>query len=269
MIIKSARVHIVSKWLKTIAIRKDSNVRRLVPETRRFDRNTLRAMLNRYGMVYVKPVSGTYGNGVMRVEQSGGSYAYQSGETKRKFGAYDSLYRSILIHKRKRPYLVQRGIRLLKYKGRRFDIRVMVQRNPRRNWETTGIIGRVAHPKKIVTNYHSGGKPTAIRTLLQSYVSGNSLSQIEYRLSKAGLDAANALSRTYPGVNMVGADIGLDASFHPWIIELNTMPDPYLFRHLKDKSISRKVLRYARALRRIPPARLRKSKALVKKRKAR
>jgi hypothetical protein len=53
---------------------------------------------------------------------------------------------------------------------------------------------------------------------------------------------------------MVGADIGLDNHLLPWIIELNTNPDPYIFRHLPDKRIARKVLSYARALRRIPPA---------------
>ncbi|RIE04883.1 YheC/YheD family protein [Cohnella faecalis] len=53
---------------------------------------------------------------------------------------------------------------------------------------------------------------------------------------------------------MVGADIGLDNHLRPWIIELNTNPDPYIFRHLADKRIARKVLSYARALRRIPPA---------------
>jgi len=205
-------------------------------------------------MVYVKPVSGSYGNGVMRVETSGGKYAYQVGHTKRHFATISELYASIVRHKRKRPYLVQRGIHLLKYKGRRFDIRVMVQRNPKGRWETTGVIGRVAHPRKIVTNFHSGGKPTALRTLLSPLMSAPIRARIENRVSKVGYDAAIALHRVYPGINMVGADIGLDTSYRPWIIELNTMPDPYLFRFLKDKSISRKVLRYARALGRIPPA---------------
>jgi glutathione synthase/RimK-type ligase-like ATP-grasp enzyme len=260
----SRRKNVVSKWLKTKAILRDPKVRKLVPETRLMDSESLRAMLARYFMVYVKPSSGTYGQGVMRVEQKNGtggkSYSYQVEEKKRTFDSYSSLYQSILRHKRKRPYLVQKGIRLLTYKGRRFDIRVMVQRNPKRAWETTGIIGRVAHPRKIVTNYHSGGKPTELRTLLKADASPAKVDRIEKRLSQAGFDAAVALSRTYPGLNMIGADIGLDAKFYPWIIELNTNPDPYIFRHLKDKSVARKVMRYARALKRVPPANRKASK---------
>lgn len=250
---KSIRKSVLSKWLKTKAILKDPKVRKLVPETRRMNKTSLNAMLIRYSMVYIKPEHGTYGKGVMRVEKANGSYSYQLKEKKHVFHSFDSLYQSILRQKRKSLYLVQKGIHLLKYKGRRFDIRVMVQRNRKREWETTGMIGRVAHPRKIVTNYHSGGKPTEVRTLLKSFVSGNKLSLIEKNLSKIGYDAAKVLSRTFPGVDSVGADIGLDAHYHPWIIELNTNPDPYIFRHLSDKSISRKVLRYARALKRIPP----------------
>ena len=253
--------HLRSKWLKTKAILKDPKVRGLVPETRRLSPRSLRAMLDRYRMVYVKPVSGTFGRGVMRVERRSGTYAYQSGERKRSFGSLDALYTSIQRHKAKRAYLVQRGIRLLKYNGRRFDIRVMTQRNPRtRAWETTGIIGRLAHPRKIVTNYHSGGTPMSIHKLLSPHAYGGRMASIETRLSRVGRDAATALSRTYKSVNMVGSDIGLDASFHPWIIELNTNPDPYLFRHLADKRIHRKVLRYARAWGRIPPVRHAKRK---------
>ncbi|MFD0670102.1 YheC/YheD family protein [Cohnella sp. GCM10027633] len=253
-----ASKHIVSKWLKTIAIRKDAKVRSLVPDTRKLSIGTLRAMLARYGMVYVKPSSGTFGIGVMRVERTASGYAYQTGMKKRSFHSVDSLYRSISRHKRKRNYLVQKGIHLLKYRGRRFDIRVMVQRDSRRRWETTGIIGRVAYPGKVVTNYHSGGKPTDVRVLLAPLSSEGRRARIVARLSRVGYDAAAALARAYPRIDMVGADIGLDASFRPWIIELNTRPDPYLFRHLKDKRTHYKVLRYARALGRVPRARKRR-----------
>lgn len=253
----AARKNVLSKWLKTNAILRDPMIRTFVPDTRRMNRNSLLAMLNLYSMVYIKPDAGTYGKGVMRVERQNGSYSYQHGNRKRAFRSYDSLYQSILRHKRNRPYLVQKGIHLLKYKGRPFDIRVMVQRNPSRAWETTGMIGRVAHPKKIVTNYHSGGKPTEVRRLLEPLTSGTMVSRIENNLRYVGYMATLALARRYPGLDMVGADIGLDARLQPWIIELNTNPDPYIFRHLADKSVSRKVLRYARALKRIPQAKAR------------
>ncbi|GAA3400304.1 YheC/YheD family protein [Paenibacillus hodogayensis] len=253
---KAKGIHVMSKWTKTKALLRHKEMQPLVPETRLMNADSLRRMLRRYSMVYIKPVSGSFGNGVMRVEQKGGArgtvYTYQHEQKKRSFPSFDAMYRSIMKHKRKRPYLAQKGIRLLKHRGRSFDIRVMVQRNSGKQWETTGIIGRVAHPAKIITNYHGGGTPMDIRPLLTPWLKGDKVAAYERRLAKVGKNAAVALSHKYPRINMVGADIGVDSELKPWIIELNTNPDPYIFRHLKDRSVYRKVLHYARKLGRIP-----------------
>ncbi|TJY43938.1 YheC/YheD family protein [Cohnella pontilimi] len=248
--------HVHSKWLKTRVLLSDARLRALVPETRRLNEGSLKSMLRRYRMVYIKPVSGTYGNGVMKVEQRSESgrpsYSCHYLEKKRLFRSFPALYASIVRYKWNSPYLVQKGIRLLTHRGRAFDIRVMVQKNSRNRWETTGIIGRVASRGKIVTNYHSGGKPIDAQTLLKPYLSTESLHRFNTTLALVGAKAAETLGKAFPGVNMVGADIGIDSHFHPWIIELNTKPDPYIFKHLKDKSVYCKVLRYAKALRRVP-----------------
>ncbi|MDG0793729.1 YheC/YheD family protein [Cohnella ginsengisoli] len=251
-------VHIANKWVKTVATLRDPAVAPHVPETRRMNRATLANMLNRYGMIYVKPVAGTYGRGVMRIERTPGQrlpYSCHAGLSKKRFSSIDTLYGHVLRMKRRRPYLAQRGVHLLKTNGRRFDIRVMVQKNPAGAWEPTGVIARVAQKGKAVTNYHDGGTPVPLSRLLLPKLGSNGARQAESKLKALGLRSARALARAHPKINMVGADIGLDTKLRPWIIELNTSPDPYLFRHLKDKSTHRKVMRYARLLGRIPAAR--------------
>ncbi len=251
-------VHIANKWAKTIAVARDPGVAAHVPDTRRMNRTTFAKMLDRYGMIYVKPVSGTFGSGVMRIERSPDRwlpYSCHAGLGKKRFASVGQLYEHIMRTKRHRPYLAQRGVHLLKTNGRRFDIRVMVQKNPAGAWEPTGVIARVAMRGKAITNYHAGGTPVALSRLLRLKLGVAGARRTEDRLRALGLRSARALARAYPRINMVGADIGLDTRLRPWIIELNTSPDPYLFRHLKDKSTHRKVMRYARALGRIPAAR--------------
>lgn len=246
---------IASKLVKTRAIWKDQSMRAYVPETKALSVQTLREMLNKYSMVYVKPVSGTCGNGVFRVELirkgSTRTYRYQLQRTARTFPTLELMARSLLRNIGKRPYLVQRGIHLLKHQGRPFDIRVMVQRNPAKQWETTGIIARVASPGKIVTNYHNGGTPVRLEKVLAALKRPSQSANQARTLSRISLRAAAALSRTYPAMDSVGADIGLDRQLHPWILELNTRPDPYIFKHLHDSKTYGKILRYARALGRI------------------
>ena len=243
--------HIQSKWAKTIALLSSPSLRGYIPITKRMNAASMKQMLHQYSMVYIKPNQGTFGNGVMRVEWSGASkgkpYQYQSGLRIRRFSRFESMYASILRETRRRHYLVQKGIHLLKYRGNRFDIRVMVQQSPKRRWEATGMIGRVAHPGKVVTNFHSGGKLQPVEQLLGNYLLPKRKLRYMGRLKSLGLEAAHVMGARFRGVKEIGLDVAVDARLKPWILEVNTRPDPFIFRRLKDKRIFAKVIRYAKA----------------------
>jgi len=236
-----------SKRAKTNVLLADPELKGYVPDTDGFDRQTVEKMLEKYGMIYVKPVNGTFGRGVIRVDKTDSSsvYRFQSGEKRYEFPTFDELYSKLLSVKKPKPYLSQQGIHLLKHRGRRFDLRVMVQKNPQASWETTGMIGRVAHPRKIVTNYHAGGTPKSVETLMSGHLTLKQRSSFEARLRKLGVSVAEALERKFPRLKEIGIDIAVDENHKPWILEVNTLPDPYLFKKLSDKSVFRKVYAYA------------------------
>lgn len=241
------RRYVHSKLDKTKALLADAAVKGCVPQTLALTAENLREMLDTHKMVYVKPNIGTYGNGVIRVEWRENAnlpFSYQHGLKVRRFASFDELYRSLGSLTNKRRYLVQRGIRLLTYKRVRFDIRVMVQLNPQGKWVSTGVIGRVADPRKIVTNVHNGGTLVPVETLMGSYLSGSRLKSFVQELHSLGVKSAKALQDRYPGLKEIGLDVAVDGQFRPWILEANTAPDPYIFQKLKDKSIYRKVFSY-------------------------
>lgn len=61
-----------SKWYKTRLLLKNQTISPFIPDTRRFTRRNLEQMIHSYGMIYVKPERGTYGNGVIRAERGNG-----------------------------------------------------------------------------------------------------------------------------------------------------------------------------------------------------
>ncbi|QDY82487.1 YheC/YheD family protein [Paenibacillus polymyxa] len=236
-----------SKWNKTKLLLQHGGIKRFIPETRKYSKANVKSMLEKYGMVYVKPDLGTFGKGVMKVEKEAGQrFAYQYEEKRLEFKQLDALITSLSKHTGKKSYLIQKGIHLLRHQNRYFDIRVMVQRKAKGPWEATGIIGRLGHPRKIVTNYHSGGKPMAIEQLLKSHLPQSKQAELIKKLNELGITIATQLQKTYPNFRQIGVDIGLDRSFTPWIIEVNTKPDPYIFNQLTDKSMYRKVISYWR-----------------------
>lgn len=236
-----------SKWVKTQLLLRDSYISRYIPDTRKFNSRNLERMMYDYGMVYVKPERGTYGKGVIRAKRGDNqSFIYQQNEKVRSFSTFNAFYTSLSKRTHGKSYLIQKGIHLLKHKKRRFDIRVMVQLSPKGVWEATGVIGRLGHPRKIVTNYHSGGKPMAIDRLLSSNLTESQQIKLIQELHELGIRIARHFQKMYPKITKIGVDIGLDRRLIPWIIEVNMNPDPYIFNQLKDKAMYKKVMRYRR-----------------------
>lgn len=248
-----------NKLAKTEALLANPNLRKLVPVTRPFSRQTLGEMLGEHGLVYVKPVNGTFGRGVIRVEHhpdTASPYRFQIGIRKYGFPDFESMYTHLMKARSKRPCLIQQGINMLKYRKRLFDLRLMVQKNPANKWESTGLIGRLAHPRKIVTNYHNGGTPMAPEILFSPHMSRSDYLAYRKKLDSIGLAIADAMEKRFPGVKELGVDLAVDTRHKPWILEVNTKPDPYIFRKLKDRSVYRKIYRYCIAYGRIRPARV-------------
>lgn len=240
------RVH--SKWAKTAVLLTSELLRPYIPETSPFRRETVRLMLDQYGMIYLKPDRGTFGNGVIRVEKSASSslpYQFQLDKKIRQFATFEAMYNRLLSIQRKRPYLAQKGIQLLQYQNRRFDFRVMVQHNLRNEWETTGVIGRLGLPSKIVTNYHSGATPLPFSKLMSPHMSEHRQTEYLNYLSYLGVETAKQLQLAYPGLREIGIDFAIDTELHPWILEVNTLPDPFLFRKLGDRKVFNRIYQYA------------------------
>ncbi|QGG58504.1 YheC/YheD family protein [Paenibacillus sp. B01] len=239
---------VVSKQRKTEVLLQSEKLSLHVPDTRVYTKDSLKAMLDQYGMLYIKPDSGTFGNGVIKVQKlEEGGYRFQSGTRVQTHAAYDAMFQSLERIRPKKRYLAQKGIHLLRHRNRRFDLRVMVQRNPAGAWETTGIIGRLSHPSKIVTNYHSGGTITPFETLLGSHMDAAAQKEFRSRLEKLGVQTGEQLATRWPRLKEIGLDVAVDTALKPWILEVNTKPDPYIFRKLQDKGIFRRMRRYAAA----------------------
>lgn len=244
---KLSRTTISSKWAKTRLLLRSNALKGYIPETVKWSRHDLKEMLNKHGMVYVKPNIGSCGIGVMRVKMKKKdeeeSYKLHIRSQIRKYSTFEECYQAISQKVGSTDYLIQKGIRLHRHEGRKMDIRVMVQKNPQNKWETTGIIGRIGPRASAVTNISGGG---AVVTLKRVLVDNEDKEKEIQKLSTLGLRIAKHMNKFYPNLKEIGVDVAWDDDLKPWILEVNTSPDPRLFNRLKDRSVIKRIVAYAK-----------------------
>jgi glutathione synthase/RimK-type ligase-like ATP-grasp enzyme len=243
---------IKGKILKSNVMSRHPLLRLHLPETYKYEPNILFSMMKRYSSVFIKPDKGSQGKGIIRVKQLGNNmYQISWGLQHRRAQEDDVLPAIKKLLRPKGSYLVQRGLQLAKYRDRYVDIRVYMQK-PNTSWKISGKVVRVAAPSRFVTNYHQGGKPEILEKVLRAIYKDDP-SKIQptikfiYSLSTT---VAKVLDEAFPGIRQLGIDLGIDKERRIWIIEANTNPAFLTFKHLKDKTMYRRILsrrRYIRA----------------------
>ncbi|XEC97253.1 YheC/YheD family protein [Paenibacillus tarimensis] len=241
------RKYISNKLVKTTIVWRNKRIRKYVPPTCRLTFDNLRQMLLKFNMVYIKPVTGSLGIGVMRVVKDGEKYSYKKDTRLFRFSSYQKLYLSVRKCIGSRTYLVQKGIEMLKLEDRPFDFRVMIQRNPQKKWETTGTAARVAYPNKAVTNGSQGGTIYPALELLEKTAGKEKAESLLEEMAQIAKWTAGEFERSYPAMNELGLDIAVDNDLRPWIIEVNTRPDPCPFTKLPDSSAIDTIIDYAKS----------------------
>jgi len=173
-------------------------------------------------------------------------YRLRKGTSAAVFSDVKALYRYVRRRIGTQPYMVQQGIRVLQYHGRPFDFRIMVQPNEKRKWKVSGIFGRVARPKQIVTNRSQGGKILPAEALLRPYLGRYRVKLYLNALFGLSHRTARQFHRAYPKVRELGVDIALDRRLKPWILEVNTRPAVTGFTRLRDKRMLWRILKLKR-----------------------
>ena len=258
--IKILNPQMVGKWEAYRLFKQNPNIQPYLPETRLINSfRQVEIMARKHRAIYLKPVNGTQGKNIIRVNRSqkspGYHYQYHCNGRLCKGTANDLLQ----LRKKLRPvmagktYLVQTEINLLRYKGGIVDIRVMVQKEHNGRWKVTGMACRVGKPGAITSNISCGGKAMKVETVLKkSFNSEKQVNQIINTIIFVALHAAIGIEEHLGNCGEAGIDIGVDKYGQVWFIEANLRPARFVFSLIGETETRRKSIEtpllYARYL---------------------
>lgn len=241
---------IASKWKKHRALSGSKTTLKHLPAAWLYSDTSLWTSLQRFRCVYLKPVSSSGGNGIIRIDRKGtSSFLIRHGVVRSTVSSRKALFTKIRRLIGKRQYLIQQGIHLLKIQKRPLDYRILLLR-PKKTWKIMGTMGKWAAPGKIVTNHCRGGKAVNLFPSLKASagLSTARCQQIAHKLNRLGADVARVLSSRYR-LRRLGIDVGIDKQLRIWILEVNTAPAYQLFRHHHNRSIYPRIVRYMKKIR--------------------
>lgn len=216
----------LSKWEVYQQLILDKQIQPYIPETRIFSANALNDFLNKYDLVYLKPVHGSQGKNIFKLIKEEGSILCQTSQSPdaNQFNS-NQIFCQLkpLLHNK--IYIIQQGIPFTNYKERAMDFRVLVHKNQYHLWEVTSLVARVSAEKQFVSNLAKGGTAMKPYNALNACFDKEQSLQLIKRLKELALQAAAAISSQTAGIiGELGIDIGVDLSGNPWIIEANSKP---------------------------------------------
>jgi glutathione synthase/RimK-type ligase-like ATP-grasp enzyme len=208
-----------------------------LPEMHQLGLETLQEMLTRYSRVFIKPDHGSLGRKIVVVTRSGNHFLFRRGRGTLQVMVKDLNGVINRLPKLTRDvYLVQQGLNLCRYRGRRRDFRLIMQRNGTGRWLITKFFARVAPGGQLVANISAGatGLPAG-RSLRRCFSAAKTKSILKEMKQVTRLVCHTLTEVMDDRLGELGIDLGVDTGGHVWIIEVNSKPHRKVYDTMDDK----------------------------------
>jgi glutathione synthase/RimK-type ligase-like ATP-grasp enzyme len=242
-----------NKWTVHRTLSREKQYSTHLPSSRMYESIAdLNAMLHKHSLIYLKPINGTGGRGILRIERiSNDKVLLQGRDHQRRIVASQRISTSELAKKlsswnlKEKRYLVQQGIPIKLPNGRVHDYRMLVQKDGEGVWRVTGCAGRIGAQNSVTSNLHGGGHAATMDTLLRRWIQNESkIDSVKREAEQFGVQVAQYLEQSYGRLCELALDLAIDKQGRVWLLEVNPKPSREVFIETGDtKTYQRAITR--------------------------
>ncbi|MDQ0191813.1 YheC/YheD family endospore coat-associated protein [Paenibacillus wynnii] len=227
------------------ALRQDATLQRYLPESHQLSGYAvLKRMCSQHPVVFLKPIRGSLGKGILRISrEEGGGFRLLSttplGTRKQSYPNLTKLFQSLATKMKSTRYQIQQGLPLMELGKRPVDFRALVQKNNTGKWGVTSIVARTAGNNHFVSNLARGGSLSTVREAVsKSNLPPAAKQSVHLGLPRAALAIARGIETYIPAhFGELGIDLALDQSGRIWLLEVNSKPSKNDNTPLNDQKI--------------------------------
>lgn len=236
-------------------LRKDPSVNMHLPYTQTLsDLKSFIAMINHFKTVYLKPTNLSRGRGIYKAERLKLGYLIKDTNNQEKvLFTEQELENFITSLTKNRNYIIQQGVPYM-YGKSLVDFRVYMQKDETKNWNCSGIYGRVSKPNRVITNLKHSQEVLTIDLALKRFFRLQKARRLE--IQQEMIQVCKSVCTALEEKNQILADVAIDVvvdnQLKVWVLEVQVSyaADERLYQ--LPKSIYEKVwqtpISYAKAL---------------------
>ena len=238
------------KWEIHEALTDSPGIKGLLPESRIFKGlSELKQFVSKYDTVYIKPIKGSLGRGIIKVTSPRTSkyrLTYRVGKqglNSIEYNTIEDLYNKIKVLVKRGTYIIQQGLNFNNLSGRPFDIRVVMQKDGTGEWRQTKVFARVGAKGGITSNLSSGGMAYPIPEVLRPIYGKDGAATISKEIKKNSRILAGVVEdKMKLHLGEIGIDLGVDRRKRIWLIEVNSKPHKVAVSQRADPTTIRRSL---------------------------
>jgi glutathione synthase/RimK-type ligase-like ATP-grasp enzyme len=219
----------LNKWDVHTALQGSKQLSVHLPHTHLFEGPlTLKTMVEKYNVVFIKPIHGSLGRGIYRIQKIPQGFQSQyttlNGQIHKHFTKLSQLYSYLSKRVNPKKHIIQEGIPILHYTGRPIDFRALMQKNYQGEWAVTSMVGRMGPENRFVSNIARGGELSKVIGILSS-CSIPQPKKVKQQLIQVARKVCEEVERANEGhFGELGVDLAITRTGNIYLLEVNSKP---------------------------------------------